>query len=503
MTSAALADPRDPKEQPRRVAVILGTGRSGTSLATKIMEALGLRIDNSLQRPNEMNPEGYFEDQEIVTLNLALLAQLSLAPPHVPPHTAPPGPETYAILHRLRAHLETRIGAEPALWGFKDPRSALLLPHYRRIFQGLGVVPHYVFCARSGGAVVESLRRSTDLSQRAAEQLYLTRSLMALRDCGLNCHVFHYERLLDAPKREIDRLGAFLWPESGPPNALSGDEYADLVNPALNRSALGARTLENPLARRIETLIAGMDGSDFDRRAAQAELREIDQINQGFVSWLDLIAAQQKTAGDKQQQPDRAEALRTENERLRAARDENLRETEALKAELETARQELAQTRQLAQRQDEATGRKITALRAAGDALAEELADLQARSLRQGDEHSRAVKAARSRINQLRERDAAIAELQKQAKGGAEAGGGDDDGPAPDAGLAEQKAVEKLLNSHRFRAGSALVDAIRRPGWNTLALPWRLFQAARPVRPPAPAPDPPPDTLPAPPGSKP
>lgn len=81
---AAIPDTAAP-ETAHRIVVLIGTGRSGTSLCAKILKSLGLRLSDTLRRPNEMSLEGYFEDQILVDANRQLIEQFSPAAPHVPP----------------------------------------------------------------------------------------------------------------------------------------------------------------------------------------------------------------------------------------------------------------------------------------------------------------------------------------------------------------------------------------------------------------------------------
>ncbi|MFV0410935.1 MAG: hypothetical protein ACK5LJ_14930 [Paracoccus sp. (in: a-proteobacteria)] len=540
------AEERMPDEaSARRVVVILGTGRSGTSLTAKILAAIGVRMETTLHRPNEMNPEGYFEDREVIAINQAILDKLSLAPPHIPAILEDSRPAIQPELDRLKAHLRASALSQDGIWGFKDPRVSTLLPIYRRIFQQLGLVPVFVYCARAPEAVVASLLDATPLNRQRAEQIYLTRSLMALRDSGAVCHVIHYEKLLADPLSRIDALSDFVWSGQDAPVRLSDEDKLALVDTRLNRSPLKAQPLANPLARRMGALIAGMDGTSYDRETVMAELQEIGAIHDGYCSWLGMIATHQKrqpgaVSGDDPapqiaelqrkltRQDNRVAALKTKVEsqarelgaqdasalRLASLRDHYARQQEAHE---ETLNQLRAATAELAE---------MTAARAAcpgpdareqiaAAVLADELAWLQAENLRLREEHGAAVERARLRLSDLDrvklDLHQARAKLAaRPAPAPAAAKPVEVPVPVPDpaqqqlaearqriadmeAGFARMAAMREqlqlelndLLSSTRLRAGSAMVDALRRPGLNTLALPWRLICAGR--RPASPA----------------
>lgn len=53
---------------------VLGTGRSGTSLAAGLFRKQPIFMGDNLLKPSEANPHGYFEDREVNAINEALIA---------------------------------------------------------------------------------------------------------------------------------------------------------------------------------------------------------------------------------------------------------------------------------------------------------------------------------------------------------------------------------------------------------------------------------------------
>lgn len=525
----------------RRVVVLIGTGRSGTSLTAKILKALGLRLSDTLQRPNEMNPEGYFEDQVLVDANRQLGKLFSPAAPHVPPRIPREGDSAGPILATIRGHLRKHVLEEAGLWGFKDPRTALLLPTYRLIFQGMGIVPAFVFCARDGSAVVESLLQATRLSRDAAEQVYLTRCLTALRDCAANCHVLHYEKLLEDPAGQIDALARFVWPDGDPPHPLDDAEKRGLVDPKLDRASLKALPLTNPLARRMDALIAGIEGHEFDRAPVLAELRDMGMVHDGYLTWVAQVMDHRAASGviglrtgtDNAAGPPVADklllgmgasmtALLSDNARLRKARDAAEKQLETQERQIAAAAEaEKLRALQAAARppaDQDAQADQLARLRDAGAALTRQLTEAQAELVRLREDHEIAVDKARQRLATITrlERDR-VRQKNPSAQGSAKpaarpapgtgATGGAARPAAPpvsddahrvqqnnaqlrqriaklQATLAQERerrqametAFVEMENSARHQAGTALVEAVRRPGWRTIALPWRLIR---------------------------
>src|SRR5688572_10525788 len=65
-------------EHPRKnIFVILGVARSGTSVITRALKALGVDLGKKLTQPGKWNPTGFWEDNDIVyQINQKLLNQL-------------------------------------------------------------------------------------------------------------------------------------------------------------------------------------------------------------------------------------------------------------------------------------------------------------------------------------------------------------------------------------------------------------------------------------------
>ena len=60
----------------RRVVVVLGAGRSGTSLMMQILVAMGMQVSKNLIPANISNPEGFFEDADIKEIHAGLISSL-------------------------------------------------------------------------------------------------------------------------------------------------------------------------------------------------------------------------------------------------------------------------------------------------------------------------------------------------------------------------------------------------------------------------------------------
>ncbi|MBL8841161.1 MAG: glycosyltransferase [Planctomycetes bacterium] len=113
--------------------LILGSGRSGTSMVAGSLKAAGYFMGDRLYPARDSNPRGFFEDPEVNGVNEALLAR------HVPAEQRlGPNQLWLAQLERSVPMQVTRPDAQRmgallarAPWCFKDPRFSYTLPAWR------------------------------------------------------------------------------------------------------------------------------------------------------------------------------------------------------------------------------------------------------------------------------------------------------------------------------------------------------------------------------------
>jgi hypothetical protein len=165
---------------------VTGMHRSGTSLATRALEALGVWLgrDGSLLPPGPDNPAGYFENQAIQELDDELLAHLGGSwdqPPTLAGDWAD-DPGLDAFRRRAGEVVARDLGGGDASGaeahgpvGFKDPRLSLLLPFWRTVVP----VRATVVLVRAPAQVAGSLARRNQIDPPQAAALWLRYLLAA------------------------------------------------------------------------------------------------------------------------------------------------------------------------------------------------------------------------------------------------------------------------------------------------------------------------------------
>jgi hypothetical protein len=147
-------------ETKKRLIVVLGMHRSGTSAITRGLETLGVNLGSDLLVPTVDNPKGYFEDRETYLLNEEILTALN----HAWSDLDPAEPE-YIIQNKILDEffdravnlLLDRLRVND-LFGIKDPRFCILLPFWNKVFDRVGVPVSYIVSFRNPISVVKSLQ---------------------------------------------------------------------------------------------------------------------------------------------------------------------------------------------------------------------------------------------------------------------------------------------------------------------------------------------------------
>jgi hypothetical protein len=180
---------------------IVGMHRSGTSMVAQLLQRCGLDLGppEELLPPGPDNPDGFFENSQIVVFNETLLRRFGGAwsrPPTMPagwersPELLVPG---FSLVGRF-------AGREP--FGWKDPRGSLVLPIWRRLLPDLRVLA----CVRHPLAVARSLVARGDTTIAGGLALWHAYNERLWTDAPPDLVVTDYDAYFDDPPREIARV---------------------------------------------------------------------------------------------------------------------------------------------------------------------------------------------------------------------------------------------------------------------------------------------------------
>lgn len=158
----------------RQALLVVGISRSGTSLLTHVLHALGATLPSDLMGSAHGNPFGHFEPSGLVALNDQILAALD-RPWNDPRPIAQRwfrSRPAYAFVRRITGQIVRSYGDAPLLV-LKDPRLCRLLPMYLDALELLDVEPLIVLQVRPVQEVVQSLGDRDDMAPELAEFLWL------------------------------------------------------------------------------------------------------------------------------------------------------------------------------------------------------------------------------------------------------------------------------------------------------------------------------------------
>lgn len=283
----------------QEIIVVLGSGRSGTSLIMQIMHSLGLQVSTNLIESSVANPLGPFEDKEIFELQSALINDLG-------GNVTIPMPEgwlqdkpTFHATSDLADLLQRRLMKLDGLFGFKDPKTSMLIPLWVRVFNKLKLTPVYVLAVRDPSATMASFQMQYNQPNYMTELVWLVRMVEALNDTAADCFIAHYEAWFDKPLPLAQSLMNF----TGLDKYFQGDLSEMLkqkVKPNLNRASKDDYEIQNPYVIKLYSALQQCHGADFDRDRLMAVVKECRQAMEGFKGWYQLAHQANKKLADTQ-----------------------------------------------------------------------------------------------------------------------------------------------------------------------------------------------------------
>lgn len=249
-----------------RVAVIVGMHRSGTSLLARLLDGLGVTFGSRVMIDSVPDNEGgYWEHTDIVTAQEALLEDVLDRPWHRARGLEPVAEDWWksaeVLPYRLAltAVLERECAGAPHLFGFKDPRTARLLPLWLDIFRESGIEPAFVLATRAPDAVAGSLHRRQNMPPALGRLLWLQHTLEAVLQLDGSVRVVvDYDDLLADPGTVLPRVARALdLPEPGEERVKELIASIDREQRHHVPEAGGS----DEWSARVHALLAEMDGS--------------------------------------------------------------------------------------------------------------------------------------------------------------------------------------------------------------------------------------------------
>ncbi len=285
----------------RTIVLVAGSGRSGTSLFTGILQRLGYKVPEPEVPADASNPRGFAESQWVVDFHTRLLDGA-----HV--QTADARPAAWADMARVgldeavRGELRTWLAAQFALSDdliVKDPRLSWFLPLWRSCAAEAGARPVFVTMLRHPAAVIDSKTRWYGGKLREAGRCagWVNQTLFTERATRDSPRAFvPYEELLDDWTHTVARAGRELdlrLVRDAPAAAIR--DVHGFIDRSLSRSSpeWGVRPIPEPLraqADEVWELVSQLTDETPDGAAIAERLDAVRAAYVGFYAEAEAVA---------------------------------------------------------------------------------------------------------------------------------------------------------------------------------------------------------------------
>jgi hypothetical protein len=291
----------------KRHVLVVGVGRSGTSLLAGVLGQLGFHIPQPEVTADETNPKGFGEPRWVVDFHSRLMRRLRVivfdARPVAFEKTAAVTEDVKAG-NELKAWLGGELGQSASVV-VKDPRVGWFLGLWQRCCDELGAQTSQITMLRHPAEILTSARKSygtwqSDASRAAAWLNVMLETERATRQSARA--YIRYEDLLADWKAEVGRVGRVLdlplLTDIAAERAAAVDAFVD---PSLHRHRVGWDELEVPeavreLCERVWGLFLALAGPEVTPDSSYAQLDAALEEYRALYGEAEAIAQPSVTA---------------------------------------------------------------------------------------------------------------------------------------------------------------------------------------------------------------
>jgi hypothetical protein len=330
----------------RPIILVLGMHRSGTSLCSHILSALGVDMADDIGAAAS-NPGGHWERWEIVDFHDRILGLFNREYAGRFHDFALPlawwaDPRVAEIRREVVGFLERKMG--DGYFGFKDPRTVRLMPMWHQIFSELNLSPKVVLCLRNPAQVARSLSVRDGLDPGIGEYrwfIYIVDFFRYLN--SFDFCIVEYEDWFKDRSANFNKLQQFLdlkWYQTEADRDLM---LSGLIDPAARHDDPKYCEANQPLVRSLHKLArcAGHDDAARDQIASiVSQFVAFQQVQRPFLRDFEEIARTAAKYAEIEQELTTSRAIAASAERRANAAEARL--TEAM-AEIERRRQQITE----------------------------------------------------------------------------------------------------------------------------------------------------------------
>lgn len=225
----------------RRIVLVLGPGRSGTSTMAGTLAMSGFDVPKAIAG-RESNPAGFHEPRWVVNFHQALLQRADVRTLDADPDSLEqmaPVLEDPQVRDDLRTWLEERLSEHPRLV-IKDPRLVWFRDLWVEVAGELGQEPGFVFMLRHPSEVSSSRAEYYDAPEVTAVGGWINVALMTERlTQGSPRALVQYARLTADWRTEAGRVRDLLGLRLDPAPEVSPHPVDDFIDETLRRRRPG------------------------------------------------------------------------------------------------------------------------------------------------------------------------------------------------------------------------------------------------------------------------
>ena len=283
------------RESNKKLLVVLGMHRSGTSAITRGLQVLGVNLGDTLHEAAEgINDKGFWEDIDLHALDVEMLAALDSDWHHITPilHSDMTMLRSKGYFLRAVELLRQKMSTAP-VFGFKDPRVAKLLPFWKEVFSYCQFDVRFILAVRHPISVVKSLAKRDGFDAEKSYFLWLDHMITSLAgSAGEKRVLVDYDRLMQLPENELARIAKATELKIDPVELQSyEDEFLDqkLRHTVYDLNDLSLENACPPLVREIyaELLDVASDKIQIEDIALQRKVElwagEFDRLKSALV----------------------------------------------------------------------------------------------------------------------------------------------------------------------------------------------------------------------------
>lgn len=282
-------------EGPKRAVCILGMHRSGTSVLARALNLLGVYLGEpgDLLPPAPDNQAGVWERADVNDLHNRLLAHFSGS--WRTPIPLPLGWHRLEDIKQFRDELIDLIRRHfypRSLWGWKDPRTCLVLPLWQEALRELGIELLCVYVVRSPLDAARSLGARDRLSHDKSVGLWFAYNVRAITACFDTPTVFvSYDSFLNDWELQLRRCARQLhlpWPDN---DSRLKEQMREFIRPDLRHNVSRSNDVEErvvplPVIRLGEILDGLAQGSIVSMTSVREEATKLDKAYSSYARFF-------------------------------------------------------------------------------------------------------------------------------------------------------------------------------------------------------------------------